>query len=360
MQKHPLLTLHNRGNTCWAASAIQALRCLAAAPRMCKQTPSSVPLRKALCDADGVPDTVVPHLFLWARQCLKNQEGCGHRPADPAEWFVELCDRAQDANTQMFEAKRVQRYECLACGHVRHAENEEKVLILPCLPDGGAPVQSAMDAEFGYHRPAPPAPLASALPPTPPWAPPPTLQPGAPAGAPPVYPGGAPPLPLSYSEYGRGFHPQPAEGTGGSPSDETWWRCDDGQVAEVRVQTATPYLLFYEERGSAASAAEAEKESLGRGEATCQVLELDCDHGKCGGARRRHTAYVESYEMGSVLAVQIACPRLMRMDHVERTLYTGVCPDPHAPEAAEYRAYDLKSFVSRVGGYHYVAYVKRM
>ena len=107
MQKHPLLTLHNRGNTCWAASVIQALRCLAAAPRMCKHTPAAVPLRKALCDADGVPDAVVPHLFLWARQCLKNQEGCGHRPADPAEWLMELCDRAQDADTQMFDAKRV-------------------------------------------------------------------------------------------------------------------------------------------------------------------------------------------------------------------------------------------------------------
>jgi hypothetical protein len=359
----PLLNLHNRGNTCWAASAVQALRGLKTARRMC--TPSTCDLfRKALCDAKGVPDAVVPHLFVWARQILKNQEGCGHRPADPAEWFVELCDREQDANTRMFEAKRVKRYECLQCGHVRHVENEEKVLILPCLQDGATPVQTAVDLEFGYQRP---------IPSTPPVIPPPVLSPSdafansqkgtSPAtspGTPPVYPGGAPPLPMSYSEYNQGFgRPVPASvHSVDVVPGETWWRCDDGQVVEVTVDRATPYLLFYEERATPASAAEAQQGGAGQtAEGTCQILPLDCDHGKCGGVRQRHTAYVSSYEMNSVLAVQIACPQLMSMRNVERTLYTGASPSADNPEG-EYRAYDLKSFVSRVSGCHYVAYIK--
>ena len=49
----PLRNLQNRGNTCWAASAVQALRALDAGKRMCVPD-TCVPFRKALCDAEGV------------------------------------------------------------------------------------------------------------------------------------------------------------------------------------------------------------------------------------------------------------------------------------------------------------------
>ena len=82
-----------------------------------------------------------------------------------------------------------------------------------------------------------------------------------------------------------------------------------------------------------------------------QTLSLDCDEGKCQGARREHTVFVESYELGSNLVIHLACPRPMDMRHVERTLVTK--SDTRA------KSYVLRSFIARVGGCHYVAYTRK-
>ena len=146
---------------------------------------------------------------------------------------------------------------------------------------------------------------------------------------------------------------------GDGPDGERWWRCDDGIVQEVVLTTATPYVLFYEER-AAITAAKAEGSVVAPGAdragdaapARRQVLGLDCDAGRCGGTRQPHAVFVEAYEVGEVLAVHVACPRAMHMGHVERTLRVESA-------AGSEKAYDLQSFIAAVGGCHYVAYTRK-
>ena len=365
----PLYGLDNRGNTCWCAATCQALRALRCAGRLA--APRSLFTRAMTQPA--LEDALIPHLFRWGRECLKNQEGTGHRPADPAEFLVELQDR-DDMDTACFESDRVQCYTCQTCGHVRRETTQEKMLILPSLPAGAAPVRAAVDLAFGYLKddahganeaalrpPGPPGPppALSAVPFVPAMRPPPPLPVGVPGGA----------LPLSMSEYGRRFagpeglsvprRPSPHR-VGDGPDGERWWRCDDGIVQEVVLTTATPYVLFYEER-AAITAAKAEEGSVAAPDADRagdaaparrQILGLDCDAGRCGGTRQPHAVFVEAYEVGEVLAVHVACPRAMHMGHVERTLRVESA-------AGSEKAYDLQSFIAAVGGCHYVAYTRK-
>ena len=146
----PLRSLHNRGNTCWAASVLQALRAL-------RRFVGSINKNSLLGVAVGEPEMredMVPALFTWCRACLKNEEGSGFRQADPSELLMELFDR-KDVNTACFENKRTTHYQCLTCGHERRDESTEKMLIITSLPSGSRPVQRAVDMEFGYDASTP-------------------------------------------------------------------------------------------------------------------------------------------------------------------------------------------------------------
>ena len=273
-----------------------------------------------------LPDTFVPHLFRWCRQQLKQAEGQGHRPADPAEFLVELLD-TNDAqvDTACFESERVKRYECQTCGHVRRETTQETMLILPMLHDGASPVRRAVDLEFGYLRPANDPEVER----------------------------------VSGHTKSSGSAEQERDALRRN-HDETWWRCDDGSVQEVVLTSATPYVLFYEELEDLDTVkptrtANAPKTPQGPPTPAVPVqfpiMALDCDEGKCQGARRDHTVYVESYELGTNLVIHLACPRLMDMSHVERTLITR--------SDTTSKSYVLRSFIARVGGCHYVAYTRK-
>lgn len=355
----PLTNLENRGNTCWASATVQALRPLRCFAKHCNT--NSV-FGKAVASGT-LSDTLVPHLFKWTRNCLKNNEGKGHRPADCAEFLVELFDR-KDVNSKCFQSNRVKKYECQTCHHIRRVKTEEKMLIINALPNGPSPLQKAVDAEFGYPCATPEitpyAPAVPVFPETPVLSPPRDAQPG------------------SMSVYNNGFAgPAGAHGAMSaeqardaeqSKRTETWYRCDDGRINEVYLDTATPYVLFYEERGGAVKLGEstAKTTSAGDGapaqdgEGKFPIFSLDCDEGKCLGTKQPHTAYVETYEIGSVLAVHVACPRLMSMRFVERTLLTRASESSDDPaDQTGMKAYDLRSFISRVGGCHYIAYTKK-
>ena len=339
----PLHGLTNRGNTCWASACVQSMRGLPGFRRKCcagKQTPFA----RAMAPGE-LPDTLVPHLFRWCRSQLKHAEGQGHRQADPAELLVELLDTSgTDVDTTCFESQRVKRYECQECGHVRRVTTQETMLILPMLPEGVAPVRRAVDLEFGY------------------------LKPPAPADAVDLRGGAAPPS-VEHAEYECDRDAAWAET---NTTKERWWRCDDGYVQEVMLSSATPYVLFYEEvdeEDDDAADMELEDEEEEEDDdahldsppapaaavpatpVQYQTLPLDCDEGKCQGARREHTVFVESYELGSNLVIHLACPRPMDMRHVERTLVTK--SDTRA------KSYVLRSFIARVGGCHYVAYTRK-
>lgn len=344
----PLRNLHNRGNTCYIASVVQALRSLRRFGEKCG-TQSLLGL--AVTQPD-FKDELVPALYKWCRSCLKNNEGKGFRQADPSELLMELFDR-KDVNTHCFENTRVTYKECLTCKHVRRASVKEKMLIVTSLPPGNWPIQRAVDSEFGY-----------ALPETVPHAHP--LMP--------------PPPPLSMSMYQRS-HCGARKRSRESASDakdrlpdtpvrrESWWRCDDGAVQEVKLTTATPYVLFYQEREGIVRMGEFETNEdvvvedavnkvphrVSGQQVQCQ--ELDCDEGKCHGVKRTHKSCVETYEIGEVLAIQIVFPKQVHMGTVERTLLTRTSETSDDPDnQTGLKAYDLVSFVSRVGGAHYVCY----
>ena len=139
--------------------------------------------------------------------------------------------------------------------------------------------------------------------------------------------------------------------------------CDDGSVTRVRLTTATPYVLFYQERDGivnmgeyemSESADDAQTETTKRAP---QQRHLDCDEGRCAGARQPHSMCVETYGVGEVLAIQIVHPKRVHMGRVERTLLTQSSKSSDDPkDQTGLKAYDLVSFVSRVGGAHYVCY----
>lgn len=337
----PLTNLENRGNTCWAAATVQALRALKSFVR---GSGTNTVFGKAI--VGGVlSDSLVPHVFRWTRACLKNNEGKGHRPADPAEFLVELFDR-DDVKSKCFESKRVRRFECQTCRHVRTVESEEKMLIVNVLMDGPNPVQRAVDQEFGYVEQQRPKRLPSV--PTVPSLP---KRRRLPVGSMAIYKRGFA-GPNGYAE-----DETKEVQTQQLPDDEVWWRCDDGSVVEVSLGNNTPYVLFYEERDTAVKKHESSlraKEASSQQKNGYQVMELDCDEGKCLGTKQPHTVYVETYEVGSVLAVHVACPRMMNVQHLERTLLTK-----SEAGGEGMKAYDLRSFIDRVGDCHYVAYVRK-
>lgn len=362
----PLQCLHNRGNTCWAASVLQALRALHRFVKSCNRN-------SLLGVAVGEPElkeAMVPSLFTWCRACLKNEEGSGFRQADPSELLMELFDR-EDVNTTCFENKRTTYYKCLACNHERRVDLKEKMLIVTTLPSGKCPVQRAVDLEFGYLE-AKQSPFVEGKPVVPAFEPPPlTLEPQAvPSPAVLTYP---PAPPASMSEYNRGFagpggqavsasDARDASEAVGTPRGESWWRCDDGDVHSVRLTTATPYVLFYEERDGIVKMGEFETNSsvgdeAGVNQQLMQRRDLDCDKGACQGSRQPHSTCVETYGIGEVLAIQVVFPKRMHMANVERTLLTRSSESSDDPkDQTGLKAYDLVSFVSRVGGSHYVAY----
>ena len=334
----PLYGLDNRGNTCWCAAACQALRGLRSAAKMGK--PGTI-FAKAMSPA-GLDGMLVPHLFRWGRQCFKDGKSNGNLPADPAEFLVELQDR-DDLDTACFESNRVECFTCQACGHARRKTTQEKMLILPTLLGGAASIRTAVDTAFGYTGPAEGSTENGPVE---------TSAVGVSLTSPErrAVLGGAPPL--SMSQYKQRFAgPVPAAA---APADERWWRCDDGNVTEVVLTTAVPYVLFYEERdtqpsgkGVSARAAEVQRPA----QRAAQTLMLDCDGGRCGKTRQTHSVYVESYEIGDVLAIHVACPRRLHMGCVERTLHVECSGSP--------KAYDLKSFIASVGGCHYIAFVRK-
>lgn len=343
----PLQCLQNRGNTCWAASVLQALRGLRRFANSCSKN-------SLLGVAVGEPElreSMVAPLFTWCRACLKNEEGSGFRQADPSELLMELFDR-KDVNTECFENKRTTLYKCLTCNHERRVDSKEKMLLLTSLLSGSRPVQRAVNAEFGYDT-ITPSPFAESAPVA--REPPPlALGPAAP--------------PATMSAYNRGFAgpgsvsaSDARDAAGNAPRAESWWRCDDGDVQEVRLTTATPYVLFYQERDGFVQMGEFETdddEAMESAE-TCkmQQFDLDCDEGACAGARQSHSKCVETYGIGEVLAIQVVFPKRMHMANVERTLVTRSSESSDDPRnQTGLKAYDLVSFISRVGGAHYVCY----
>ena len=345
----PLRSLHNRGNTCWAASVLQALRAL-------RRFVGSINKNSLLGVAVGEPEMreeMVPALFTWCRACLKNEEGSGFRQADPSELLMELFDR-KDVNTACFENKRTTHFQCLTCGHERRDESTEKMLIITSLPSGSRPVQRAVDMEFGYDASTPSPFVGSA--PVAPEPPPLALGPAAPSAT------SAPPT--TMTAYNQGFAGPTTRSMSASDARDarkSWWRCDDGDVQEVRLTTATPYVLFYQERDGFVQMGEFEAdddETMEASEARrTQRLDLDCDDGACAGARQPHSKCVETYGIGEVLAIQVVFPKRIHMANVERTLLTcssEFSDDPRNQTGL--KAYDLVSFISRVGGAHYVCY----
>ena len=371
----PLRCLHNRGNTCWAASVLQALRAL---HRFVKSCDKNSLLGMAVGEPELREEMVAP-LFTWCRACLKNEEGSGFRQADPSELLMELFDR-KDVNTACFENKRTTYYKCLTCNHERRVNSKEKLLIVTTLPSGRCPVQRAVDLEFGYLE-AKQSPFVEGKAVVPASEPPPlALGPQAmPSSTVPAYP---PAPPASMSEYNRGFagpggqavsaseardasearEASEASAAVGAPQGESWWRCDDGAVQSVRLTTATPYVLFYQERDGFVEMGEFEMNSTADEAARVhqqltQRQDLDCDDGACQGSRQPHSTCVETYGIGEVLAIQVVFPKRMHMANVERTLLTRSSESSDDPkDQTGLKAYDLVSFVSRVGGAHYVAY----
>lgn len=353
----PLSNLHNRGNTCYIASVVQALRSLHRFARKCDD---KSPLGLAVTLPE-IRDEMVPALYKWCRSCLKNNEGKGFRQADPSELLMELFDR-KDVDTACFENTRVAYKECLTCSHVRRANSKEKMLIVTTLPSGNWPIQRAVDREFGYAVEDTTAEHSSVSP----------LSPLSP-----------PPPPMSMSQY-KSNYSGPNKRMRESASDardreyeapvrrESWWRCDDGAVQEVKLTTAVPYVLFYQERDGIVRMGEFEtsedvvngaehsrNSAVASPKVHCQ--ELDCDEGKCSGAKRPHKSCVETYEIGEVLAIQIVFPKRLHMSRVERTLLTRTSETSDDPDnQTGLKAYDLVSFVSRVGGAHYVCYRKKV
>lgn len=351
----PLRVLHNRGNTCWAASALQALRALHRFIDSCNKNS----LLGVAVSEPELKESLVPPLFTWCRACLKNEEGSGFRPADPSELLMELFDR-KDVNTACFENKRTTHYECLTCNHERRVESTEKMLIVTSLPSGSRPVQRAVDVEFGYDTSTTLSPFVESAPVV--QEPPPlSLGPAAP--------------PTTMSAYNKGFASSVSasdardagsaesagNAAGAAPRAESWWRCDDGDVQEVRLTTATPYVLFYQERDGFVQMGEfdmGDDESMGDTDTRkMQKFDLDCDDGACAGARQPHSKCVETYGIGEVLAIQVVFPKRMHMANVERTLVTRSSESSDDPmDQTGLKAYDLVSFISRVGGAHYVCY----
>lgn len=322
----------NTGNTCYISSTIQ---CLSAVRSFREQCRGDSELERVVLGKFARPAELLQGIgaaYQWCRQLMNIKRAS---PEDPAELLLKLFDNDlnPDMNTCCFENTRTKRKRCTQCNHVTETNSKEKMLIVTCLPAKGAsPVQRAVDACFGFERQSVPAAPATRA---------------APAVPLPVADTNAPPM--SFHNYNRGFAGPslPVPKTTPVCEDEIWYRCDDESVTPVRLSTCQPYLLFFEERQTAAAATSGAEESP---PAQLQTLSLDCDDGACK-SKQAHETYVCSYDLSTALVIHIAVPQHRNMALVERTLMVGC-------EGGK-RAYDLVSFIARVGTNHYVAYVKK-
>lgn len=302
----PLTNLENLGNTCWCASAIQALRGVRVFSEL---FPRTTLLGRILND-DKVPTPLIAGFYTWARSLLTATYDSS--PEDPAEFLVRLFDQ-QGVPEKLFVSMRHKITCCERCHHVRVSKSEECLFIIPYIPKCANPLEKALYADFGYK--------------------------------------------IGYTS---------AEGSADSyrdavpPKGERWWRCDDNMVTEVALTIATPYLLFYVERGASWSI---DNEGVEEDEEvplyeeikgtlehinTKNNLELDCE----GSCKRKtpHNVFVSNYETGSAVIIHISMPRRMNLACIERTLFEGESGEP----------FELTAIICRVGGSHYVCYRKIM
>lgn len=324
----------NMGNTCYISSVLQVLKAIRSFRAKC---PRDGEIGTIMHDSVFSPQ-VVQRAYLWCRNLL-NVKGASQE--DAAELLLKIFD--DDINTSVdtscFENVCTKRKRCLTCNHVVETQIKEKILIITSLPTGDSPIQRSVDETFGYvgkKDTALPTGLPTGLP-TPEQSP---LSPGAP--------------PASYGGYGRGFSGSsgaaqiPPASPKSLPGD-VWYCLDDGSVTVGPLSRLCPYIMFYEERPASSVT---DNVSSVVADDKVQVLDLDCDDGKCK-SRQPHESYVSSYEIGSVLVLHVAVPTLVDMSSVERTLVAGC-------GGFGQRCYDLTSFISRVGSSHFVAYVKQI
>ena len=304
----PLKNMANAGNTCWCASAIQALRSVRV---FAKLFPRTTLLGRALND-DEVPDALVSAVYAWARTLLTATYAGS--PEDPAEFLVRLFDQP-NVPEQLFTSTRCKITCCERCHHVRAVKNEENLLIIPYIPTCLNPLQKALHADFGYKVRNENAEVAAE----------------------------------TYRDIV-------------APVGERWWRCDDDVVRQVVLSVVTPYLLFYVERGATWSL---DEENLASDDAKVPAygdiqntlekhvnrennLALDCE-GECQ-KKTSHAVFVNNYETGSAVVVHVSMPRRVNMACVERTLF----------DAGDGAPFELTAIVCRVGGSHYVCYRREL
>ena len=299
----PLYNLQNKGNTCWCASAIQALRSVRVFARL---FPRTTLLGRVLND-DEVPDALVSAVYQWARSLLTATYAGS--PEDPAEFLVRLFDQ-KEVPGQLFTSTRHTITCCTRCHRVRASKSEECLFIIPYIPKCNKPLEKALYADFGY---------------------------------------------IVHNQIVNTYRDAAA------PVGERWWRCDDDTVEEVALSVATPYLLFYVERGAVWSV---EEESAEEDEQTPEYddikdslrqtdpknnLQLDCD-GACK-KKTPHSVFVNNYETGSAVIVHVSIPRRINMACIERTLFAA---------DADAEPFELAAIVCRVAASHYVCYRKCM
>jgi len=302
----PLHNLENLGNTCWCASAIQALRGVRVFSEL---FPRTTLLGRVLND-DKVPAALVAGFYSWARTLLTaTYDGS---PEDPAEFLVRLFDQ-KDVHEKLFASMRHKITCCERCHHVRASKSEECLFIIPYIPKCAKPLEKALYADFGYK--------------------------------------------IGYTS-AEGLVDSYRDAV--SPKGERWWRCDDNIVTEVALTVATPYLLFYVERGASWSVddegVDEEEEILSYEQIKNTLehidkknnLELDCE----GDCKRKtpHSVFVNNYETGSAVIMHVSMPRRMNLGCVERTLFQDKTGQP----------FELSAIICRVGGSHYVCYRKMM
>lgn len=316
----PLKTMHNLGQTCWCASAVQALRSV---PVFGAQFAGQKTLLGEVLRADEIDDKTLKKLYRASRKILGAPPGS---PEDPAEFLVRLMDQPKIC-CKSFESACTLVKRCTVCGHVRAQTSNECMMIIPRIEMCASPLQRALDTEFGFKVP----PLV--------------------------------PLPRRGSAEQARDSPFAGPSLGVVPG-EKWWKCDDNVVSVVALTSAAPYLVFYRDR-STLSPGEVptfedkhSKEDVDPGDianllpSVSQTRELDCE-GSCKGQKTSHKVFVGVYEASRALIVHVQCPQHMPLDHIERTLFASEEEDEEA-------AFDLVAMVCRVGFSHYVCYRRIM
>lgn len=329
----PLRGLFNDGNTCWCASAVQALR---GVPSFAKQFSLKTLLGKALRQ-DAIDVATVKRLYSESRKVIHAGPST---PEDPAEFLITLFDK-ENICAKPFESSKAIAKQCCVCGHVRSETSKECMVIVPSIPACASPIQRALDIEFGFKV----------------------------AAAPKI----ANPQSSTSQSAEEAKDTETKSFLGGVPG-EKWWKCDDERVHDdVSLTSAAPYLLFYAERSVANSFNENEEEKYDSDDEmnetteesskapTAEMLEhllpdvnqirtLDCE-GQCKGKRTKHRVFVYEYEASKALIVHVQCPRSMPLCHIERTLFAS-----EGEEKDSSAAFDLQAMVCRVGMSHYVCY----